>query len=183
MKEIGMINVKEKMSRWGVGPIFAFLSISYGVFIIAISRYFYPAFQIPFLPQWLLCVLGITLIWIGIPFFIISVKTVMEAYNSDSLITRGIYGCCRHPLYSAWVIFIVPGIILLVNSWIGLTAPLFMYFLLCKLVLKEEVYLEQVFGSEYTDYKNKTPCILPFGYLTRLYNKANSADEKSRADD
>lgn len=165
--------MKEKMSRWGVGPIFAFLSIGYGVFILAISRYFYPFFKIPLLPQWLLSGLGVVLILIGIPFFIISVIAVTRAYNSNSLVTHGIYGCCRHPLYSAWVVFIVPGIVLLVNNWIGLTAPLFMYILLCKLVIKEEVFLERVFGSEYIDYKNETPCILPFGYIKRLYNKTN----------
>ena len=170
----------EKMSRWGVGPIFAFLSISYGMIMLVISRYFHPAFQIPFVPYWLLCILGIVLILIDVPFFIISVKTVMKAYNSDKLVTDGIYGCCRHPLYSAWVVLIVPGIVFLANSWIGLTAPLFMYFLLCKLVTKEEVYLEHVFGSEYIKYKNKVPCILPVGYLIQLYNKANSADTKKR---
>lgn len=173
--------MKEKMSRWGVGPIFAFLSVGYGIFILAISRYFYPVFKIPLLTKSLLFVLGVILILIGIPFFIISVKTIMKACNSDSLITRGIYGCCRHPLYSAWVVFIVPGIVLMVNGWIGLTVPLFMYFLLRKLVIKEEVYLEQMFGSEYTDYKHEIPCILPFGYLKRLYNKANShATSKTR---
>ncbi len=175
--------MKEKMSRWGIGPIFAFLSIGYGILILAISRYFYPLFRIPLLPQWLLSVFGVVLLLIGIPFFIISVKTVMKAYNSDSLVTRGIYGCCRHPLYSAWVVFIVPGIVLLVNSWIGLTAPFFMYLLLRKLVIQEEIYLERMFGPKYIDYKIKTPCILPFGYLKKLYNKANSADAKSSADD
>ena len=173
--------MKEKMSRWGVGPIFAFLSICYGIFIVAISRHFHPIFQIPLVPQWLLSVLGVVFILIGIPFFIISVKTVMKAYNSDSLVTRGIYRCCRHPLYSAWVVFIVPGIVLLVNSSIGLTAPLFMYFLLCKLVTKEEEYLERVFGSEYIDYRNEIPCILPFGYLKKLCNEAHSADATNRA--
>jgi protein-S-isoprenylcysteine O-methyltransferase Ste14 len=168
--------MKEKMSRWGVGPIFAFLSIGYGMIMLAISRYFHPVFQIPFMPTWLLSALGIVLILIGVPFFIISVKTVMKAYNSDVLVTQGIYRCCRHPLYSAWVVFLVPGIVFLANSWIGLTAPFFMYFLLCKLVTKEEVYLEHVFGSDYIEYKNEVPCILPVGYLIQSYNKANSAD-------
>jgi protein-S-isoprenylcysteine O-methyltransferase Ste14 len=40
-----------------------------------------------------------------------------------------------------------------------------MYFLLLKLVTKEEIYLKQVFGSEYVDYKNAVPCIWPFGCL------------------
>lgn len=175
--------MKQKMSMWGIGPIFAFLSIAYVVFTLAISCYFSPVFKISLLPQWLLSLFGIVLMLIGIPFFIVSAKTIMRAYNSDSLVTRGIYECCRHPLYSAWVVFIVPGIALLVNSWIGLTAPIFMYLLLRKLVIKEEEYLERVFGSKYTDYKNATPCILPFGYLKRFYKKADSADAKGRAAD
>ena len=175
--------MKEKMSRWGVGPTFAFLSISYGMVMLAISRYFHPVFQILFVPYWLLWILGIALILIGVPFFIISVKTIMKAYNADTLVTHGIFKCCRHPLYSSWVVFIVPGIVLLANSWIGLTAPLFMYFLLCKLVKKEELYLEHVFGSEYLEYKKAVPCVLPVGLLKQSYNKANSADAKSRAAD
>ncbi|MBN1663712.1 MAG: isoprenylcysteine carboxylmethyltransferase family protein [Deltaproteobacteria bacterium] len=170
--------MKEKMSIWGVGPIFAFLSIGYGVTVLAISHYFDPTFRIPLIPKRLLSGLGVVLLLIGIPFFILSVKSVMKAYNSDLLVTRGVYGCCRHPLYSAWVVFIVPGIVLLVNSWIGLTVPLFMFFLLRRLVIKEETYLERVFDSEYKDYKKEIPCILPFGYIKRLYHKADSADAK-----
>ncbi len=118
--------MREKMSRWGIGPIFASLSIGYGIIMLVISRYFQPVFQIDFVPHWLISVLGISLIVIGVPFFIISVKTVMRAYNADELVTDGIFRCCCHPLYASWVVFIVPGIVLLVNSWIGLTTPIFM---------------------------------------------------------
>jgi len=153
----------EKMSRWGVGPVFALLSIGYGILMLAISRYFYPAFHITFIPYRIILLLGIILLLIGVPFFIASVITVMKAYNAGALVTKGIYGCCRHPLYSAWVVFIVPGIVLLLDTWIGLTVPLFMYLLLRTLVKKEETYLEGVFGTEYLDYKRRVPCIMPFG--------------------
>ena len=157
--------MKEKMSRWGIGPIFASLSIGYGIIMLLISRYFQPAFQIDFVPHWLISILGISLIVIGVPFFIISVKTVMRAYNADELVTDGIFRCCRHPLYASWVVFIVPGIILLANSWIGLTTPIFMYLILRNLVKKEEIYLKSVFGSDYINYIRKTPCILPYGLI------------------
>jgi protein-S-isoprenylcysteine O-methyltransferase Ste14 len=65
------------------------------------------------------------------------------------------------------VVFIVPGIVILANSWIGLTTPIFMYFLLRKLVVKEEVYLESIFGDEYVDYKTKVSCILPYGKIRK----------------
>jgi protein-S-isoprenylcysteine O-methyltransferase Ste14 len=63
------------------------------------------------------------------------------------------------------VVFLAPAIALLVNSWLGLTAPVFMYFVLRSLVHKEEIYLENTFGAEYQDYKTKVPCILPYGWL------------------
>ncbi len=126
------------MSRWGVGPIFASLSISYGLIMLLISKYYQPLFQFCFIPYWLLRVVGILFIIIGTLFFIISVKAVMQAYNSDKLVTKGVYQFCRHPLYTSWGVFIVPGIVFLANSWLGMTAPIFMYFLLRKLVTKKE---------------------------------------------
>ena len=151
------------MSRWGVGPIFASLSIGYGIVTFAISRYCHPVFKIGFLPSWFLYTFGTILIMIGVPLFLISATTVMRAYNADALVTDGIFRRCRHPLYAAWVVFIVPGIVILLKSWIMLTTPIFMYLILRFLVKKEEVYLEKVFGSEYREYKQKVPCILPIG--------------------
>jgi protein-S-isoprenylcysteine O-methyltransferase Ste14 len=87
--------MKEKMSRWGIGPIFAFLSIGYGMMTLVISRYFHPFFQIDFVPTWLLSILGIALIVIGVPFFLLSAKVVTRAYNADELVTDGIFRCCK----------------------------------------------------------------------------------------
>ena len=160
--------MQEKMSRWGIGPVFTFLSIGYGVMMLAISHYFYPVFQITFVPERLLSLLGISLIVIGVPFLLISVKTVMRAYNADALVTDGIFRCCRHPLYASWVVFFVPGIALLARGWPELTTPIFMYCVLRVLVRKEETYLENVFGSEYLEYKQNVPCILPLGCLKSI---------------
>ena len=157
--------MQEKMSRWGVGPIFAALSIGYGMTTIALSNYYYPVFKIYIVSGRLLSVLGIILILMGIPFFVTSVITAMRAYNADSLMTDGIFRCCRHPLYASWVVFIVPGIVLLTQSWIALTTPIFMYLILYKLVEKEERYLSSVFGSAYEEYQEKVPRILPIGWM------------------
>ncbi len=159
------IFMKEKLSRWGVGPVFASLSIGYGIITLAITRYFQPVFQIDFVASRYLAILGVLLILIGVPFFIISVKTVTRAYNANKLVTDGIFQCCRHPLYASWVVFIVPGIGFLTHSWIVFTTPIFMYFVLQRLVKKEEIYLESIYGSDYRDYKSKVPCIIPYGFV------------------
>jgi protein-S-isoprenylcysteine O-methyltransferase Ste14 len=153
------------MSSWGIGPVFGSVSLAYGMMTVMISYHLYPVFQINFMPYWLLLILGISLIVIGVPFFLISRKTVLRAYNGNELVTDSIFRCCRHPLYASWVVFIVPGIGFLARSWIGLTTPIFMYFILRILVRKEETYLENLFGSKYLEYKKTVPCILPIGCL------------------
>lgn len=153
------------MTRWGVGPMFASLSIIYGLFMIMLSRHFEPLLEINFIPHRLLATVGILLILIGIPFNIVAIVIVTRAFNAGNLVTGGIFGMCRHPLYAAWVVFIVPGIMLLVNSWIGLTTPPVMYFILRILVKKEEIYLEKMFGDKYLAYKKRVPAVLPIGWL------------------
>lgn len=157
----------KRTSRWGIGPIFAALSIIYGCITIRINQYFSPLFDIGFIRYKILRIFGIIFICIGIPYFIATVITVTKAYNADKLVTGGVFGTCRHPLYSSWVIFIVPGIFLMFNSWICLTTPIFMYIILLVLVKKEEIYLENRFGGEYQNYKNKIPCILPYGIFIK----------------
>lgn len=157
----------QKMSRWGVGPIFALLSVGYGFIIWFVNHQFYPLFQIKIIPIVFLNILAIILIIIGVPFWIISLATVMRAYNSNKLVTDGAFKWCRHPVYAAWTIFFVPGIVISFKSWIDLTVPIFMYVLLLKLVKKEETYLENIFGAEYLDYKKNVPCILPYGCLKK----------------
>jgi len=157
----------KKMSRWGVGPIFAVLSIMYLFAPSMISKYYYPFFRMEFIQDKILLAAGIVLIVIGVPFYLVSSIGVMKAYNADRLITGSVFKCCRHPLYASWVVFIAPGIVLLLNSWLDLTIPIFMYIVLRVLVQKEEIYLENRFGAEYLKYKKDVPCILPYGLFLR----------------
>lgn len=57
--------VKQKMSRWGVGPVFAAVSMGYGLIVLSLGRYFDPIFKINVLPHWLRSILGVVLIVVG----------------------------------------------------------------------------------------------------------------------
>ena len=168
MQSIDANRTEAEMSRWGIGPVFTLLSIGYGIIVLAVSWYFHPFFRIRSVSYVFLAALGIGLIGIGLLTFIVSVVTVTRAYNAGTLAVNGVYRCCRHPLYASWVVCIVPGIVLIVNTWIGITVPLFMYAVLRVLVLKEERYLEHIFGSKYRIYKRKVPCILPVGWVRSI---------------
>ncbi len=154
-----------KMTFWGVGPKYTLFSAVYCILMVSLSWYFDPFFKIHFVSYGVLATLASILILIGIPFYIISLVTIKRAFAAGRLVTEKTFGMCRHPVYSAWIIFFVPGIMLLMNTWIGLSAPLVMYFLLLKLVEKEELYLESAFGNEYLAYKEKIPTVLPVGWL------------------
>lgn len=158
----------EEMTRWGVGPKFTLLSIGYAIPIFALSMYFKTSFKMDFIPYRMIATIAIVLILIGIPFYIIAAVTLTRAFNAGKLVTSGAFGICRHPIYASWIIFIVPGIALLLNSWIALTIPVMMYLflrLLVRLVRKEEMYLEKTFSNEYTEYKRKIPAVLPIGWI------------------
>ena len=154
-----------EMTKWGIGPKFTLYSAVYCTFIIVLTARNNPSFRMTFAPYLVLASIGIILILMGIPFYILSLVTVLRAFKEGRLVTQGVYGMCRHPVYAAWVIFFVPGIVLLMNSWIGFSAPVVMYVILRILVKEEDGYLERIFGAEYLAYKEKIPAVLPIGWL------------------
>jgi protein-S-isoprenylcysteine O-methyltransferase Ste14 len=153
------MNTKNKMTRWGIGPLFALLSISYGLFAFVLAKS-KPTLRIDFIPYPILSTIGVIFILVGIPFFIISVKSLHHAYNSNSLITTGIYGICRHPMYGVWIIFIVPGIALVARSFLGLTTPVVMYILLRMLAKKRRnIFGRKIRSSISAIQKKNSICI------------------------
>lgn len=83
-------------------------------------------------------------------------KTHIEPWKPTStVITSGIFGLSRNPIYSAFCIA-VPGIGLMLNSWwivfSVLPLPLLLYYHVIRL---EEAYLLRKFGKDYEDYRQR----------------------------
>jgi protein-S-isoprenylcysteine O-methyltransferase Ste14 len=97
----------------------------------------------------------------GAPIFIISGFTLHKYFDEGKLITKGVYAYFRHPIYGSWIVFIIPGIVLILNSLLGLTIPFVMYAIFKILVAEEEIYLEEKFGDQYFEYKRKVGGIFP----------------------
>jgi protein-S-isoprenylcysteine O-methyltransferase Ste14 len=87
---------------------------------------------------------------------------LLKGLKETRLITSGPYGLCQNPLYSSLILFIIPALSLLLNSWLVLTSA-FIGFILFKLFIKTEYdEMEKFFGEDYIKYRRETPEFFPF---------------------
>ena len=149
------------MSIFGVGPLFVVLAIVYSTAGLATRMAFPELLSIPYLPRSVQVGAGVVLLAIGLPFFVAALRTLRRGFPEDRVFTDGVYAACRHPVYAAWVVFIVPGLCLLSGSLPGILVIAAMYVTLRLLVRKEERFLEDRYGDEYRAYKRRTPPVLP----------------------
>lgn len=155
------------MTRWGVGFKLFIACLIPAILSLALSYWRSPFFEYPLLSAPVRYAVSILLVTVGVVFWISSVVTVMKAFKEHRLCTTGPFALCRHPVYASWILFILPGTSLLTDSWLFLSAPLLMYWVLCRSIFKEDRYLEEEFGADYADYRERVPAVIPLGWLGR----------------
>ena len=74
---------------------------------------------------------------------------------ATAVVTDGIYSYTRNPMYVSLVIFLAAASMLLNNLWIMILIPVFIFIMGRGVIAREELYLEEKFGAQYTDYKNR----------------------------
>ena len=152
----------KKMTIFGVGP--KIMAPTFGYLAVAgIATYLWPTiFLVQAVPYAFFLIPGVLLLAIGLPILLVAVVSVHTAYKKDKLTTTGIFGIVRNPIYAAWIIFVIPGLVLLLRSWPMFLAPFLAYALFKMLVGKEEKYLEERFGQAYDEYKARVPELFPW---------------------
>jgi protein-S-isoprenylcysteine O-methyltransferase Ste14 len=85
----------------------------------------------------------------------------LELRSTHQLVTQGIYGLVRHPMYAAFILFGLAQALLLPN-WLAGTSALVAVALLCVIrIPNEEAMMREFFGQEYHDYMKRTDCVIP----------------------
>ncbi len=79
----------------------------------------------------------------------------MKPENTSDIVTKGLYQYSRNPMYLGLLIILFGF-----GLWLGSLSPFFMlplfYWVITEMQIKpEERMLEQKFGKEYLDYKNR----------------------------
>lgn len=146
----------KKMTRWGIGPKFGILTSIYSGLVYLIHTHIFPALVFTGTNT-----LGIILMVVGFCLFIYPAVTIDKYFNERRLRTKGLYSICRHPIYSAWIVLIIPGIVLHWGSVIGLTIPIVAYIIFRNYIHIEEDYLLKMFGLEYLNYKERVNAVFP----------------------
>ena len=159
------------MTHFGVGPKIFLPGIAYDL-IAGLATHFWPdVFLIRSVSNSILAGAGIMLLILGVPMWAIGVWTIVRAFGRGELVTSGVYALVRHPIYSAWIVFIFPAVALLCRSWLMLPASLVSYVIFKLLIKREEKYLEEKFGQAYVDYRGRVNEIIPCLRLSKLSSK------------
>jgi protein-S-isoprenylcysteine O-methyltransferase Ste14 len=116
-----------------------------------------------------LTIVGFVILWSGVLLRNYSIKILgkhftatIQLQKEHKLISTGPYSAIRHPSYLGALLALV-GSAMFLNSLIGTFAAVVAMITAYVVRIKaEEKVLENLFGNEYQDYKNRTKKLIPF---------------------
>jgi len=77
---------------------------------------------------------------------------VNKKIHADTLVTNGLFGHCRNPLYAGNLLVVAGLLVIFNNPWVYLLGGGFFIFSYVAIVSAEEYFLLQKFGNEYSEY-------------------------------
>lgn len=149
------------MNIFGIGPRIALSGIA-SIAAVIFSGSFWGPTGWWFIPGTIRILTGTALVTAGVYFWLDSVRLIATRFKSDVLITDGVYRLVRNPMYAAFIVFIVPGVSLLLNNRLIILSSIVMLLVFKLSIHKEEEYLLKMFGNAYRDYVRKVRQIIPF---------------------
>lgn len=146
----------------GVGPR---IMLRTAPFLLAaiVSEIWVPSvFEIPLLGSPIAKTTGLVWLFVGIVLFVMSMVQFSRNFPKGNLLQTGMYAFSRNPIYSCWIVFILPSLWLMLNNWLFLLSAAIMCVATLMLVKEEEVELLKVFGKQYVEYRKRIGCIVWF---------------------
>ena len=114
-----------------------------------------------FIPFVIRLILFILVLVIAITFIMLSHRALFKSHQpSNSLITNGILGHVRNPMYLG-ILLIYVAFIFLSISLISIGSFIIVFLVYNWMVNFEENILENIFGEQFLEYKKKVPKWIP----------------------
>lgn len=162
---------KEKMTEQRVSSQekYLLLFLLFGMFLVpliysASSWLDFANYSLPVWAGWvgvILIILALIIFWRAHVDLKTNWSPSLEIREKHELITRGIYGYIRHPMYASQWLWVIAQPLLLQN-WIAGWLDLFVFILFYTLrVRAEEKLMIDTFGEQYRDYMKKVGGVFP----------------------
>lgn len=141
---------------------FVFFILFIGV-AIWISLLHQPSGKIQLLSNTSAIIIGIGLLILNLAIAGASLINIKDSWRvgviedqKTELITTGIYQFTRNPYFVSYLIMLIAYTIILQN-WILLILSIFGFFVIARMIKKEEKYLYSIHGDVYLQYKTRVP--------------------------
>ena len=155
---------KKQLPMFGIGPIYGTVSIALTVLAIILRHQDFckigiiESLKIPFIIIGVLLIIFGFYLWIGA----VIIAKVDDGIKQNKLVTSGVYGIVRNPIYSAFMFFCTGALFISGNVFF---LPLFFFYWGFMTVLvknTEEKWLEDVCGEGYIEYKKSVNRCIPW---------------------
>ncbi len=148
----------------GVGPLYVITIILLTVISIILST----TGIIPVITfanfQWIFILIGILCFIIGITLWLkaVIIDRLDAHIIKNELVTTGVYAYVRNPVYSAFM-FVCTGVLLIYGNLVLLVLPIIYWgFMTVLMKLTEEKWLENLYGKEYVQYRQRVNRCIPW---------------------
>lgn len=152
----------KNLSFMGIGPKIGAIVLPWLTLAIFFSTKFRSTFVYFEDVNRILFFAGLVILITGSVMYLLTIPLLLNGLKHTKLITSGTYYLCCNPLYTSILLLIIPGISLMMNSWLVLTTSV-VGMIFCKIYIKQEyAEMEKFFGDDYRKYRNETPEFFPF---------------------
>jgi len=151
----------EKLTFLGIGPKIARITIPYLAIAIVLTILFPQVFTFGKVLREPMLIAGIIFLLTAVICYFLTLRLMIPGLRNNRLVTGGMYSLSRNPLYLSLLLLLLPGVGLVMNSWIVITASVVGYLLFRKFIHEEDEMLERIFGDEYLKYREGTPMFFP----------------------
>lgn len=151
---------EKKMGVRGIGKKLELILLPYSGYIIYISSEMKNTFAM-YGGNSVIFFAGLILTIAGSILHITAAVQMLRAFGQKKLETKGMFGMVRHPMYSTMIFLIIPGLAIMLNTWLLLTSSVIMLILFYIMIKEEDEFLENLFGNEFKEYKQHVGKLLP----------------------
>ena len=155
------MNENNHLPVFGIGPY-----LMAAMILMSLAAIFLSVFKvIPYYPlnPLIMTAAGTILIVLGIAFWLLANlnSKITANVENNRIVTAGIYGVVRHPIYAAFL-YAVTGFLLIADNLTLMILPVIYIAILTLTMMKtEEKWLFELYGDDYLKYAKEVKRFIP----------------------